>query len=125
MVQIKLNELSLQRPRQWGAIWMAALLYEKLGLAEFWRNRLPASRKGTRWDLILQTQVTYRLISPGSQWRLHRHWFETTATADLLNVDLGAVDPHKLDGCLDLLVAHKAAPFSHSNARWKGVSCFF
>lgn len=121
VVQIKLNELSLRHPRQWGAVWMATHLYEKLGLGEFWRNRLPPNRKGTRWDLILQTLVTYRLISPGSEWRLHRHWFETTATADLLGVDLGAVDPHKLYSCLDLVVAHKAALFSHLNARWKDL----
>ena len=120
-VQIKLHELSLRRPRQWGAVWLATTLYEKLGLPEFWRELLPPSRKGTRWDLILQTLVTYRLISPGSEWRLHRHWFETTAIADLLGVDLGAVDPHQLYGCLDLVVAHKAALFSHLNAKWKDL----
>lgn len=120
-VHIKLHELSLRRPRQWGAVWLATTLYEKLGLPEFWHARLPASRKGTRWDLILQTLVTYRLISPGSEWRLHRHWFETTAAADLLGVDLGAVDPHKLYSCLDLVLSHKAALFSHLNTQWKDL----
>jgi len=28
--------------------------------------------------------VAYRLLSPGSEWRLHRHWFERSALADLL-----------------------------------------
>lgn len=120
-VQIKLSELSLRRPRQWGAVWLATTLYEKLGLPEFWKDLLPPSRKGTRWDLILQTLVTYRLISPGSEWRLHRHWFETTAAADLLGLDLGAVDPHKLYGCLDLVVAHKTTLFSHLTAKWKDL----
>ena len=101
---------------------MATTLYEKLGLPEFWQALLPPSGKDTRWDLILQTLVTYRLISPGSEWRLHRHWFETTAAADLLGVDLGAVDPHKLYGCLDLVLAHKAALFSHLNTQWKDLS---
>ena len=31
--------------------------------------------------------VTYRLLSPGSEWRLHRQWFEHSAMADLLGVD--------------------------------------
>jgi hypothetical protein len=35
-------------------------LYQELGLDSFWADRLPPSRKGTRWDLILQTLVAYR-----------------------------------------------------------------
>jgi hypothetical protein len=28
------------------------------------------------WSRILETLVSYRLIDPGSEWRLHRLWFE-------------------------------------------------
>ena len=52
--------------------------------------RLPPSRKGTRWDLILQTLCAYRLIDPGSEWRLHREWFERSAMGDLLGADFAA-----------------------------------
>ena len=41
--------------------------------------RLPRSRKGTRWDQVLFVLVAYRLLSPGSEWRLHRQWFEGSA----------------------------------------------
>jgi transposase len=122
IVRIKLSELQLRRPRQWGACWLACHLYEELGLAEFWSQRLPPSRKGTRWDLVLQTLCVYRLICPGSEWRLHRHWFEQTALGDLLGADFGLLaESHKLYACHDLLLPHRTALFDHLTARWKDL----
>jgi transposase len=121
VVQIRLKELQLKRPRQWGACWLATELYQKLQLDQFWAQKLPPSRKGTRWDLVLQILVTYRLLDPGSEWKLHRQWFQTTAMADLLGEDFGLAETHKLYQCLDLLVAHKQALFDHLSGRWKDL----
>src|SRR6266566_3008599 len=121
IVQIRLKDLQLRRPRQWGACWLATELYEKLELDRFWAEKLPPSRKGTRWDLVLQTLVTYRLVDPGSEWKLHRQWFEATAMADLLGEDFSLAESHKLYECLDLLLAHKQALFDHLTARWKDL----
>jgi len=33
--------------------------------------------------------VAYRLLAPGSEWRLHREWFQRSALADLLGEDAG------------------------------------
>ncbi len=87
MVRLRLSELRLHRPRQWGACWLAGLLWRDLQLDRFWAERLPASRKRTRWDRVLQVLVAYRLIEPGSEWRLHRDWFGRSAMADLLGSD--------------------------------------
>jgi hypothetical protein len=85
IVSVRLHELELHRPQQWGACWLAGELHRKLGLDGFCRQRLYPSRKGTPWDLVLQTLVAYRLIDPGSEWRLHRHWYEHSAMGDLLD----------------------------------------
>jgi len=122
IVRVKLCELQLRRPRQWGACWLAGHLYQELGLDQFWSQRLPLSRKGTRWDLVLQTLCAYRLIDPGSEWRLHRQWFEQSAMADLLGADFGQLaESHKLYECHDLLLEHKAALFAHLTQRWKDL----
>jgi transposase len=113
--------MQLHRPRQWGACWLSCYLYEQLGLDAFWAKRLPETRKGTRWDLILQLLVSYRLIEPGSEWRLHRHWFEQSAMGDLLGEDFSLAEIHKLYRCLDFLVAHKQALFDHLTNRWKDL----
>jgi transposase len=121
IVRIRLDQLELRRPRQWGACWLASVLYGKLGLDEFWSERLPASRKGTRWDHVLQTLVSYRLIDPGSEWRLHREWFDKSAMADLLGADYRLAADDTLYRCLDQLVDHKSALFSHLQQRWKDL----
>lgn len=70
--EVRLSELRLERPRQWGACWLSCELWEQLGLDEFWRPRLVPSREGTQWLKVLRTLVAYRLIDPGSEWKLHR-----------------------------------------------------
>ncbi len=75
VVRIRLKDVELRRPRQWGACWLACHLYEQLGLDAIWAERLAPSRKGTCWALIVQALSCYRLLDPGSEWRLHRHWY--------------------------------------------------
>ena len=120
-VQVRLDAMELHRPRQWGACWLACRLYEQLELDQFWAARLPDSREGTRWRHILQTLVSYRLIDPGSEWRLHRQWFEQSAMADLLGADYGLVAKNALYRCHDKLLAHKAALFDHLRRRWQDL----
>jgi transposase len=120
-VQVRLEAMELHRPRQWGACWLVCQLYEQLGLDQFWASRLPDSRKGTRWRYILQTLVCYRLIDPGSEWRLHRQWFEQSAMADLLGADYELVEKNALYRCLDKLLEHKAALFTHLRQRWQDL----
>jgi transposase len=120
-VQVRLDAMELHRPRQWGACWLACQLYEQLELDRFWSERLPDSRKGTKWRHILQTLVCYRLIDPGSEWRLHRQWFEQSAMGDLLGADYGLVEIHALYRCLDKLLEHKTALFDHLRQRWQDL----
>jgi len=121
VVRLKLSELQLCRPRQWGACWLALRLWEELHLDRFWAERLSPSRKGTCWERELFVLVAYRLVAPGSEWHLHRHWFEHTALADLLGGDFGLAEIHKLYRCHDRLVAYKAALFDHLVGRWRDL----
>jgi hypothetical protein len=121
IVRLKLAQLRLERPRQWGACWLALRLWQQLRLDEFWRERLLASRKGTRFDQVLFVLVVYRLLSPGSEWRLHRHWFERSALGDLLGADAALADIHTLYACHDRLLEHKEAVFDHLVGRWRDL----
>lgn len=120
-VQVRLSEMRLRCPRQWGACWLAGQLWRELGLDRFWAERLPPSRKGTRWEQVLQVLTCYRLIAPGSEWKLHRDWFGNSAMADLLGSDFGLAEAHKLYACHDRLLAHKTALFSHLVERWRDM----
>jgi hypothetical protein len=121
VVQVCLSQIRLCRPRQWGACWLAGQLWHELQLDQFWAERLLPSRKGTQWDQVLQVLVSYRLIAPGSEWKLHRQWFGQSAMADLLGSDFGLAEAHKLYACHDLLLKHKDALFSHLVGRWRDL----
>src|SRR3954463_15673367 len=118
-VRVHLSELRLYRPRQWGACWLAGHLWRELELDRFWKERLAPSRKGTRWEQILQVLVSYRLMAPGSEWKLHRDWFGKSAMADILGGDFGLAEVHKLYACHDRLLEHKDALFAHLVERWR------
>lgn len=120
-VQVHLGRLRLERPRQWGACWLADELWRTLHLDDFFAARLPVSREGTTWEKILRVLTIYRLLSPGSEWRLHRHWFSTTALPDLLGVDERAAQDDTLYRCLDLLLPHKEDLFGHLRQRWSDL----
>jgi len=120
-VQVRLEAMELHRPRQWGACWLACHLYEELKLDQFWEARLVNSREGTSWQHILQTLVCYRLIDAGSEWRLHRLWFDQSAMGDLLGEDYALVEKNALYRCLDKLLEHKSALFDHLTERWRDL----
>jgi hypothetical protein len=121
VVGVRLSELRLCRPRQWGACWLVVKLWRELELDRFWTERLGISRKGTRWEDVLLALVAYRMIAPGSEWRLHRQWFGQSALGELLGADSSLADPHKLYGCHDLLLDHKQALFDHLVGRWRDL----
>ena len=120
-VEIKLSALTLHNPRQWGACWVALHYWSQLQLDQFFTPRLGPSRKGTDWLAVLKVLVCYRLIDPGSEWRLHRDWFHNSAMADLLGGDFRLAQKDTLYRCHDHLLEHKTALFSHLQERWKDL----
>jgi len=120
-VQVRLRDFVIRHPRQWGACWLFVELWSELQLDRFWKERLADSREGTSWVHVLTVLCAYRLISPGSEWRLHREWFEKSAMADLLGEDFALAAKDTLYRCLDKLLAHKEALFSMLKERWEGL----
>src|SRR5256885_9017322 len=104
-----------------GRVLVGTAAVAELQLDQFWSKRLGVSRKGTRWDQGLFVLVAYRLLAPGSEWRLHREWFQRSALADLLGEDAGLAEIHKLYRCHDRLLVHKQAVFDHLVGRWRDL----
>jgi hypothetical protein len=100
---------------------LALELWQAQRLDEFCAKRLLPSRKGTRWDQVLFVLVAYRLLAPGSEWRLHREWVDRSTLADLLGADAGLSDIHTLYRCHDRLLEHKRAVFDHLTDRWRDL----
>jgi hypothetical protein len=117
-VQVKLNGLELRRPRTYGSCWLACELWHELGLDEFWRKHLPEAREAVSWEKVLQLLVVNRLLEPGSEFRLHRHWFVTSAMDELLQTGFAAAEKDRLYRCLDRLLEHKQELFVWLKQKW-------
>jgi len=120
-VQVRLKEMRLRRPRQWGACWAFCRLWAQLDLEEFWAPRLADSREGTSWYHVLMLLVAYRLIDPGSEWRLHREWYERSAMGELLGEGPALAAKDTLYRCMDRLLPHKEALQLFLKDRWQDL----
>jgi len=117
-IQVRLGELELRNPRVFGNCWLGCELWRQLGLDEFWQERMPEGREAIRWEKVLQLLAINRLIEPGSEFRLHRHWFLSSAMDELLNTDFVVAEKDRLYRCLDRILEHKQDLFLFLRKKW-------
>jgi transposase len=120
-LQVKLGEMQLERPRAFGGCWLGCELWRQLRLDEFWQTKLPEGREDVPWEKVLRLLVVNRLLEPGSEFRVHRQWFDQTAMADLLGTDFAVAEKDRLYRCLDRLLEHKQELFQHLRERWQDL----
>jgi transposase len=120
-VQVKLSEMKLERARPYGNCWLGCELWRQLQLDRFWSERLPRGRESVAWSQVLELLVVNRLIDPGSEFRLHRQWFDQSAMDVLLGQDFAVAEKDRLYRCLDRVLEHKQELFVHLQQRWKDL----
>ena len=118
-VRVKLQEMELRRARAFGNYWLGCVLWERLGLGEFWETRLGRGREEVPWSKVLELLMVSRLVSPGSEFRLHRQGFDQSAMGDLLGCGFAVAEKDRLYRCLDRILEHKTALFDHLRQRWQ------
>jgi transposase len=120
-LQVKLGEMQLEQPRAFGGCWLACELWRQLRLDEFWQAKLPQGREDVLWEKVLRLLVVNRLLEPGSEFRVHRQWFDQTAMAELMNTDFAVAEKDRLYRCLDRLLEHKQELFQYLRERWEDL----
>jgi hypothetical protein len=120
-VQVKLGEMELRRARAFGNYWLGCELWERLELREFWQERLGEGREEVPWVKVLELLVVSRLVSPGSEFRLHRQGFDQSAMGDLLGTGFAVAEKDRLYRCLDRILEHQAGLFDHLRQRWQDL----
>jgi transposase len=117
-IQVKLSGLQLRRARPFGNCWLASELWHQLGLSEFWRQHLPEGRESVNWEKVLRLLVVNRLLEPGSEFRVHRHWFVESAMDALLEENFAVAEKDRLYRCLDRILEHKQELFIWLKQKW-------
>jgi hypothetical protein len=118
-LSVVLAELRLLRPRVFGNCWLGCRLWEELGLSDFWDARLGDQRGEVPWRKVLELLVVNRLCEPGSEFAVHRRWFDRSAMDELLGADFAVAAKDRLYRCLDRLLAHKDELCRHLTACWQ------
>ncbi|MGH9682580.1 MAG: IS1634 family transposase [Candidatus Acidiferrales bacterium] len=117
-LQVKLSGLELRRPRLFGSCWLGCQLWRQLDLDKFWDARLSGLREDVPWEKVLQLLVVNRLLDPGSEFRVHRQWYLTTAMDALLGTNFAVAEKNRLYRCLDRVLEHKQELFLWLRQKW-------
>jgi transposase len=120
-VQVKLSEMKLERARPYGNCWLGCELWRQLQLDRFWSEKVPRGRESVAWPQVLELLAVNRLIDPGSEFRLHRQWFDQSAMDVLLGQDFAVAEKDRLYRCRDRVLEHKQDLFVHLQQRWKDL----
>jgi hypothetical protein len=105
-VQVKLSAMPLRRARPYGNCWLGCELWRQLELDSFWVRKLPRGREKVSWAQVLELLVVNRLIDPGSEFHLHREWYDHSAMDVLLGSDFVVAEKDRLYRCLDRVLEH-------------------
>jgi hypothetical protein len=95
-LQVKLSGMLLRRARSYGNCWLGCELWRQLELDRFGEQKLARGREEVSWAQVLELLAVNRLIDPGSEFRLHRQWFDQSALDVLLGADFAVAEKDRL-----------------------------
>ena len=115
---ININQVSVERLRHFGDVYLALLLWDKLGFAEFCKEHLPGGREDIPWYMMVCILVLARFCAPSSELQIAESWYDKTALDDLLGVPCEKVNYDRLYRALDALLPYKDKLCRHLQTRY-------
>jgi hypothetical protein len=103
---VDINRVSVERLRSFGDIYLALLLWQRLGFAEFCREYMPEGRSDPLVVMACILTIA-RFCSPSSELQIAESWYDKTAMDDLLGVPAERIKDDRLYRALDALLPHK------------------
>ena len=115
---VNINQVSGERFRHFGDVYLALLLWSKLGFAEFCKEHLSGGREDIPWSIMVCILVLARFCVPSSELQIAESWYEKTVLEDLLGVACEKVNDDRLYRALDALLPHKDKLCQHLQTRY-------
>ena len=116
-VTVDVRRVRVERARDFGAVWLALVLWQKLGFDGLLTKLLPAGQEEIDWATTIALLVVARFCDPCSELHIADTWYRGTALEDLLGVPIEKVNPERLYRALDRVLPLKAAFEKHVRAR--------
>lgn len=120
IVRVRLSGVRWQRPRDFGDVYVAWTLWQRLGLDELYRQRLDEREcdADVPWSLVAAILAINRLCAPWSELSIEEKWYRRTALDDIVGVPIEKIHTDRLYHCLDLLIKNKKELEKHLKAKW-------
>jgi transposase len=114
---VKLKSIRLERPRDFGDVWLAWGLWRMLGLDEFLDERIEKGREDVSWGTMAAILTIARFCEPASELHIANTWYQRTALEELLGATSEQIHTTRLYEALDQLLPHKEALETHLRKR--------
>ncbi len=118
VARVLVNQVRLERMRQFGACWLGLELWRRLGLDRFFEECLEAQEADVPWSRVTAVLAINRLCAPGSELAIEERWYPSTALDDLLQIAEGKINDTRLYRCLDRILPHKTKLEQHLKQRY-------
>lgn len=115
---ININNVSVERLRSFGDVYLGLLLWNKLGFAEFCHEQIPSGREEVPWHIMASVLVLARFCAPSSELQIAEAWYNKTALDDLTGVPPDKINADRLYRALDVLLPHKDDLCRHLQKRY-------
>src|SRR6266851_9683688 len=114
---VRLKGIRIERPRQFGDVYLVLALWRGTGLEALCERLLPLGKERIAWSKMAAVLVTARFCAPSSELHIAEDWYRRTALSDLLQLGDEEVNKDRLYRGLDHLLAHKAELEVHLSQR--------
>lgn len=118
VARVLLNEVRLERTRQFGSCWLGLELWKQLGLDRFFEQAVDGDAADVPWSRVAALLAINRLCAPGSELAIEQRWYPSTALDDLLGIEEGKINHTRLYRCLDRILPHKTKLERHLKERY-------
>jgi transposase len=117
VVQVVLDRVRWERPREFGEVFLARHLWQLLGLEALLESRMTPGAEQISWPVMSFILTAARLIAPSSELAIEERFYPSTALEDICGVAEEQVNKDRLYRALDHLLPHKAALEAHLKSR--------
>ena len=117
IAKVRVDQVRLENPRQFGEVWLGWTLWRALGLDELCLKLFPSGREKIPWATMASILTIARLVEPSSELQIAESWYRKTALDDVLGVPAEKVNDDRLYRALDELLSHKESLEVHLRDR--------
>jgi transposase len=118
VVRVLVNQVRLERTRQFGACYLGLELWRRLELDRFFEQAVDGDPADVPWSRVAALLAINRLCAPGSELAIEQRWYPSTALDDLLGIEEGKINDTRLYRCLDRILPHKTELERHLKAHY-------